>query len=1645
MAAKDPWTWDIDDVQAFVLNFLPAFASSLPNARLPDLDSLSQAFAEAEINGPALLELIDAATLRDEFAIKSFAQRFCILSAISAAKKSSHGHVIYTNSAPIQVNLESASIRKETSPRRNETFVEDATGRKRRRLVLESAATANTGPAPATAASTKTVSVTGSPNRSTPNPETSGGYIRDAALPLETIFYADTPFDTPIPDDNDEDDDDIDEVNFVATQTSFPGDAQYVYAQLKHLSQSIQPRPVKYCGRQTWALYPYRRKLLADGVRPSAIIFPDPTPDSPAMRVDSGQIEVIDSSTDDDDQPHDDNELLLKKYPVNEDDVLPQYNPNQPSDLETVSESESDSDSDIEGEDTDLPALLTDEKIRAIINQEIDEQVLKWRNTKLPNLETNMASRTWYAAKSSHKLRDRWVQEHLQDIRKLDARIQDLAEGIVGSSWTDDRHLRTLCTSLWPSLSAKEQLKWELDVWSRKDAPDREPRRRVQAARSGVKTRTVASPAANHLDDFVVMDDQPDGPADHDSRNEIEIEPEPAAVPAHAEMPFIIDMEEPSPPASPRSHGEDGGGDNEDEDMDDAHDDELDDDAAEAKGVADPSLQEPATPKTEDGPAVDITAIDSDSSLALPSARELASQPRSTGRNKASKFTQSDNVDIVEISSDEFQSPVKTKKKPPVPPERAGPSDFACWSWDDLALENDRKRFMLKLLYSLGRLTMERLRGSLRDIKPKKMPKVLMDFIDRSDQSKHKPENQMMLQWAQLYACWLHIDPKYWDHAFDLSTVEDRETTDISFWSIWVFNALPRLIGFSPKTASDEDTESSEEYVGPRRKRVKTDQNAARQRADADARLKRYTLQQSSADGGLAQLGSSNGHDEIVVNIGKGDDEAPIMLHPYLAARLKPHQVEGLRFLWRETISAQEAEGCLLAHTMGLGKTAQAISLLVTISEAAQDHKTRSQIPHDLRRVTALILVPPSLIANWHAEINRWSPSSVHLPLYICDSTLPKVQRLEYLERWDESGGILIMGHNLFASMLKPLLAEGADQDECVQKISRILLESANIVIADEAHSFKTESAQIHRFVHRIVTPRRIALTGTPLSNNTLELYALVSWISPNFLGPSTEFRHRYATPIEEGLYHDSAPGAYRRSLKTLAALRKVTEPKVHRLDIDVLQDSLPSKTEFVLFVSLTELQRTVYTQYMAYAAGACEGEETISQIRLFGWLAVLKLLCNHPRAFRKRFEAWLATNKHPNKAVRSIVADKAAGVSPYTSGEDDEGVEEAANLTDLGISEIAVHHLLSHISTVCNPAESNKVLIAQDIIRHCKQIGDKVLLFSQSLPTLDLFEEILDTMKIRWGRIDGKKVMKRRNLVLRDLRRNQIDVLLISTRAGGVGLNIQEANRVIIFDFSFNPQWEAQAIGRSYRLGQQKPVFVYRFVAGGTFETKMYNQGLFKTSVAARVLDSKNPARNAKKKVGEWLVPPEPVPQEDIQEERGKDAVMDRIIAKQATNPCIRDIKTMETLTKEVVDAEFNVDEQREVDDMVAHSTARGSGMPPQLMPPLGAMASTSGYTIPYPFPIQTQVPPMSVAPMAGSPAIGFAPNYTYPLPSPSTPYNDSNGAAAGGKARGKGKNEPKPPARSGVEVVNDVLGSIIPGHRSSFQQRTANAVQKW
>lgn len=352
----------------------------------------------------------------------------------------------------------------------------------------------------------------------------------------------------------------------------------------------------------------------------------------------------------------------------------------------------------------------------------------------------------------------------------------------------------------------------------------------------------------------------------------------------------------------------------------------------------------------------------------------------------------------------------------------------------------------------------------------------------------------------------------------------------------------------------------------------------------------------------------------------------------------------------------------------------------------------------------------------------------------------------------------------------------------------------------------------------------------------------------------------------------------------------------------------MPQKIEFFITVPLTKLQNDLYRLLIKQILQGLNSSSTprkSSNTQLWSWLSILSWLCNHPTILTQKLEGQDKNNVQDGVDNEDF---------------DDDGAPANVDMDKYPIASLLPEFLQCYAKYEdavdrFNPQLSTRALVTQRLIEESVNNGERILLFSHSIPTLNYLQGMLDELHIKHMRIDGSTRTDQRQAATKEFNDDNNDymVFLISTRAGGLGLNLQGANRVIIYDFGFNPSWEEQAIGRAYRLGQKKPVFVYRFRAGGSFEDKMYNTSIFKTQLFSRVVDQKNVIRRTTREIKDYLFEPKEAEQKDLTECLGKDELLDRVVAQ--VPGAIRGLLLTETFQREDEDDVLTAEQKRAAD----------------------------------------------------------------------------------------------------------------------------------
>lgn len=345
------------------------------------------------------------------------------------------------------------------------------------------------------------------------------------------------------------------------------------------------------------------------------------------------------------------------------------------------------------------------------------------------------------------------------------------------------------------------------------------------------------------------------------------------------------------------------------------------------------------------------------------------------------------------------------------------------------------------------------------------------------------------------------------------------------------------------ETEVDEEPSSSKK----RKRHVAQSQKALSQQRDDRYRVQEQERRRQMM---LARLQSQEAVGEARNVIVNSVEEVPILLDQHIARRIKPHQESGVQFIWRELIEDKKHQGCLLAHTMGLGKTMQVISFLVTLAQcnASERSEVRNLVPKKLRSGRVLILCPASLVDNWYDELMMWTPPTPPGERGLL-GTVYKISgdrklKMKTIRAWQEwSPGVLIIGYESLRSLLK----NNNHSEDDKKYLENALLQDPCVVIGDEAHKMKNSKSVINKLAQTFKTTSRIALTGSPLNNHLEEYHTMIDWIAPGYLGTLVQFKAKYSEPIERGLFAESTRYEKRKSLERLYVLKRDLAPKIDR------------------------------------------------------------------------------------------------------------------------------------------------------------------------------------------------------------------------------------------------------------------------------------------------------------------------------------------------------------------------------------------------------------------------------------------------------------------------------------------------------------------
>ncbi|PVI02162.1 hypothetical protein DM02DRAFT_560210 [Periconia macrospinosa] len=547
---------------------------------------------------------------------------------------------------------------------------------------------------------------------------------------------------------------------------------------------------------------------------------------------------------------------------------------------------------------------------------------------------------------------------------------------------------------------------------------------------------------------------------------------------------------------------------------------------------------------------------------------------------------------------------------------------------------------------------------------------------------------------------------------------------------------------------------------------------------------------------------------DIIFKSSKGVIPAPI------AQWLRDYQVDGASFLHERFV---KQTGAILGDDMGLGKTIQVIAFL-TAAFGKTATKRDSKFMRAIRRYDderwyplVLLVCPGTLMQNWEDELCKWGwwhVSRFHGQPADRAAVLSSAKK--------GSLEIMITTYDTYRNN------EGT--------INTI---NWDCVIADECHQLRNKASEITKAMNKVNALCRIGLTGTAIQNKYEELWNLLNWARPGAYGSAQEWKQMISIPLKMGQAHDAShqqladarsradelandilPGVFLRRMKTLIA------------------DQLPKKSDRVIFCQMTNFQSDAYRtfiesercEFLREAREPCDCNSGKKR----GWCCYQKIPGEDELWSKFVFPCIVTLQKLANHLALLIPSN----LDPIEKQNKDVATLELACPDEWRrLDKLRDKVMIPDQRKFCG-----KWKVLRRLLDFWHSNGDKVLVFSHSKKLLRLLKALfdLDGTKYNLTYLDGDMSYEERANAVADFNSdpNQF-VFLISTRAGGVGLNITSANKVVVVDPHWNPAYDLQAQDRAYRIGQVRDVEVFRLVSSGTIEEIVYARQIYKQQQA--------------------------------------------------------------------------------------------------------------------------------------------------------------------------------------------------------------------
>lgn len=533
--------------------------------------------------------------------------------------------------------------------------------------------------------------------------------------------------------------------------------------------------------------------------------------------------------------------------------------------------------------------------------------------------------------------------------------------------------------------------------------------------------------------------------------------------------------------------------------------------------------------------------------------------------------------------------------------------------------------------------------------------------------------------------------------------------------------------------------------------------------------------------------------DDIVVPKKRGlayIKNRPSLLAPEI--ELKNYQQVGINWL---NLLYHNKLSCILADEMGLGKTCQVISFMAYL-KATSDKKR----PH-------LVVVPSSTLENWMREFEKFCPDIIVQAYY--GSQLEREDLRYELQETDYD--VLVTTYNL---------ATGAPSD-----FKFLKSQPFDMIVYDEGHMLKNSNSERYNKLMRLKADYRLLLTGTPLQNNLKELVSLLAFMLPQLFVEKREDL--------QGLFNKKASVDSTKDFNPLLSQQAINKAKtmmtpfvLRRKKAQVLK-YLPQKHHEIIKCPMTQTQRAIYEEHIEKGKSTKLERERRKQLTgkefeiakktpiasSSNVMMSLRKASMHPLLFRRNY-----TDETLKEMSRKIMKEP-----EYVNANRAYIEEDMLVMSDYELNALCEKFpktLLSYSLEKEKWHDSGKVIKLMEVIELTIERKEKILVFSLFTQMLDILEKVLSFANISFLRLDGQtSVDTRQDIIDRFYDDETIPVFLLSTKAGGFGINLIAANNVVIFDQSFNPHDDKQAEDRAHRVGQTNEVLVTKLISEHTID----------------------------------------------------------------------------------------------------------------------------------------------------------------------------------------------------------------------------------